>query len=73
MRPEEQKIAIALKSLLPSDAQAETACEGVSQRLQSTVAWKEDATNDELFPTAPGFIWQRTIAISAAGLVLLII
>jgi uncharacterized protein (TIGR03435 family) len=73
MRPEEQNIAIALKSLLPSEEQIERACEGVSQRLQSAVAWEDDERNDDLFSNIPGFPWQRTIAIAAAGLVLLII
>ncbi|HEY2382682.1 MAG TPA: TIGR03435 family protein [Terriglobia bacterium] len=70
---EEQNIAIALKCLLPSDEQTEQACGRVSERLQSTVAWEEDARGDELFSTKPGFPWQRTIAITAAGLILMII
>jgi uncharacterized protein (TIGR03435 family) len=73
MRPEEQDIAIALKCLLPSDEQTEQACGRVSERLQSTTTWEGDERSDGLFSTADGFPWQRTLAITVAGFVLLII
>jgi uncharacterized protein (TIGR03435 family) len=73
MRREEEDIAIALKTLLPSDEHTGQACERVSSRLRSTVTWEEDATADELFQAASGFRWQRMMAVAAAGLVLLII
>lgn len=73
MRPEEQNIAIALKRLLPSDEQTEQACGRVSERLQSPVAREDDERSGALFSTARGFPWHRTIAITAAGLVLVII
>ena len=73
MRRETPDIAKSLKELLPSVEQTERGCERVLQRLRTDRALKEDIYSDDLFGGLSRSSPRRWIAVTAAGLALLLI
>jgi uncharacterized protein (TIGR03435 family) len=73
MRLEEPEIANRLKALLPADEQTERGCDRVLRRLKTADAVDEDLHNEQGWEELPRSSSRRWIALTAAGLVLLLI